>query len=450
MADRWFDLPVWAHRPFFLLADEHKGTSNVTAMAVIVRLIGLLIGLKLTAGATKLNPVPDPPAQPGNIFYTVHRRHRGAPALQEAPMSTKPKIDAEKQAYVALSETASEFLHSRRSDNLDAPDHPKAGNPDKKKGSNDSADQKHSKIRTVMKIAAILIVVIILLYCGGCCFCYCAFVRNNSSNLEIGWNSCIMGSFLIVVVSIVIIGDAIAQKRVPWWILLAGAVAFAYCCFTPRFFSNTRIYSSSGSLDAPEQPDPPEHQPSPEMHPEIQQLLRRIWVTFFNSCLERGMLEVRDGRLSKEWIEEVDPRLMLALPSIVILQCILDSKSSDGVVLPDGTEVSSSTKGSLPIPAEVSDRLLDAKTEFLKIGTLTDDEREYLELHALQVTEPTPLPNMERQAQINRAASTISAAATSVTQLSLYSNMDYVLTEMGERLRRQNSEQVAHESSLES
>merc|ERR1712224_1164406 len=134
------------------------------------------------------------------------------------------------------------------------------------------------------------------------------------------------------------------------------------------------------------------------------------------------------------WIEDVDPRVILALPSIVILQCIFDSRESRGVVLPDGTEVNDATKNSLPIAADVCNRLVAAKAEFQKLGTLTDAEREYLELRSLQVDETPELANKERQVRLNHAASMVEAAATSVTQASVYSTMEQVLNQMQSRL----------------
>lgn len=287
-----------------------------------------------------------------------------------------------------------------------------------------------------MQISGSMLTVAVLLCAAGCLVCMCS--GGNDSSMRTGFNACSLSMFLLCIVFCAMFFKSFA-KDTPAWILIGlGALAALLCC-TPSFVPD-RSDSSSSNQARVNQPPPAATAAAAARAAAAQAneaqiaLLKQIWVTFFNSCLERGLLEVRDNRLSKEWIEDVDPRVILALPSIIILQCIFDSQKSNGVVLPDGTEVSSSSKRSLPIPADVCDRLLAAKAEFKKLGTLTDAEKEYLELRSLQVDDPPALANAERQAQINRAASTIEAAATSVTQSSVYSTMEQVLNQMQARL----------------
>lgn len=179
------------------------------------------------------------------------------------------------------------------------------------------------------------------------------------------------------------------------------------------------------------------------LHPQwevpSQAEVRRFQKTlgaFFAACTSRGIEEVAKGRLTRAEVEEVDPRLLLALPGLVILDCCLvssldDSEEVECVWLPDGTEVteaairdSANYKGIGSFYA----RLLIAKQEIKSLRPLNDGEQLYLETRALQ-GEPEPVSGA-REATLNRAAAAVAAAAMEATQLNLYSSMDEVLSQL--------------------
>lgn len=419
-------------------------------MAVVLHLIGLLAGLTFTAGAIEANPVFDHPTRLRSNFQNMHHLHHGARAQWEAtsaphmsssqdqlqPMrkiqGTRPKQPTQQwhisQSLSALQGSKSEYFSESRSS---------------------------SEGTTLLKEASfggMLMIGIILLCCLGCLMCV-------GGNFQGGSNSCNLACLLcIVLLCAAIFSGGLALKKsneqeqdagatssskdsgepTPWWVYLVAAALLLFLFSTPTAArSRPSSQPSSEQLERQRQQQLERQRQQQLQQERLQQqqaLLRQIWVMFFEACYGRGMLEIKDGRLSKEWVEEVDPRVIIALPSIVILQCIFDSNNSDGVVLPDGTEVTSKSVGSLPVPREVSDRLLAAKAEFQKVGKLSDLEREYLEMKSLQVEDVAPLEDQERQARLNRAASTIEAAATSVTQSAVYSTMEQVLTKMQNNL----------------
>lgn len=166
----------------------------------------------------------------------------------------------------------------------------------------------------------------------------------------------------------------------------------------------------------------------------------KVWDAFFSACREQGVLEVERGCLGIDEIEAADPRVMLALPSIVLLRCLLGSAGKDAVVLPGGAELTGKDVGAKADSgrkaqgsARAFSRLLAAHAELKLLGDLTAEERELLELRALQA-DATPLGDPCRDAAVNRAAASVSAVATEVSQLGAFSRMGKVLEEIRKKV----------------
>lgn len=171
------------------------------------------------------------------------------------------------------------------------------------------------------------------------------------------------------------------------------------------------------------------------------QNLPQLWASFFRACCDRGAVEVERGRISLEEVEAAEPRVMLALPSLVILQSLLGSDGK-GVVLPGGNEI---TEGGRPAQAggspwrrsdprefRVFERLAVAHRELQGLEPLTCEELYRLELRALQA-DMSELGEAPRDVEVNRVAASISAAAIEVSQLSVFTRMGKMLEEIQQR-----------------
>merc|ERR1719316_2430991 len=149
--------------------------------------------------------------------------------------------------------------------------------------------------------------------------------------------------------------------------------------------------------------------------------IQRIWSAFSDACRDAGIIEIFKGSLTYEEAEEADPRLLLALPGLVILRCALHSleQNLDGVKLPCGKVVNEKTQMESPGTARFFARIVSVHCELWHVSPVNAQERAFLEARALQ-TSPEPLGDVKREAEMNRVAAVVSAAATEATQVGLF------------------------------
>lgn len=165
---------------------------------------------------------------------------------------------------------------------------------------------------------------------------------------------------------------------------------------------------------------------------EIQkeQQLDGIWDAFFKACSERGKLELQNGRFSVEEVEGADPRLLIAVPGLVFLQCVLNSITSKkkSMELPGGTtvlvsaELAEDTKATPgrredgAAASSVFSRLAAIDHDLRRLAPLTDAEVSFIEARVLQVC-PESSSDLHRETEINLVAGALISAATEVTQI---------------------------------
>lgn len=149
--------------------------------------------------------------------------------------------------------------------------------------------------------------------------------------------------------------------------------------------------------------------------------IQKIWSSFSDACRDAGIIEIFKGTLTYEEAEEADPRLLLALPGLVILRSALNSleQNVDGVRLPCGKVINEKTQIESPGTARFFARLVTVHCELWHASPVNAKERAFLESRSLQIC-PEPLGDDKREAEMNRVAAVISAAATEATQVGFF------------------------------
>jgi len=149
--------------------------------------------------------------------------------------------------------------------------------------------------------------------------------------------------------------------------------------------------------------------------------VHRIWTAFSDACRDVGIMEICKGSLTYEEAEEADPRLLLALPGLVILKCAIESleQNVDGVRLPCGKIVNEKTQIESPGTTRFFARIVSVHCELWHASPVNAKERAFLESRALQIS-PESLGDAKREAEMNRVAAVVSAAATEATQVGFF------------------------------
>lgn len=159
-----------------------------------------------------------------------------------------------------------------------------------------------------------------------------------------------------------------------------------------------------------------------------EQQLDKVWDAFSKACSDRGILELQSGRFSTEEVEGTEPRLLIAVPGLVLLHCALNSiaQKKERIELPGGTcldailaEDSKATNRNREggtAPSSAFSRLLDFDVELRRLAPLTDAEIHFIEARVLQVN-PEPLDDLHREAEINLVSGALVSVATEVTQV---------------------------------
>lgn len=264
------------------------------------------------------------------------------------------------------------------------------------------------------------------LLCGLGCFCCLNASGDNSQPMGTGLGLCWLAIILLIVIWF---STSFAKNWELEWntALVYGVIATILFCFLcPGAAASTTFVAQIATAPLTR---PVEGKDSNQS--------QQIWGALLDAFRARGVAEVTRGRITEEEIEDVEPKVLIALPSLVFLECVLNStkgeKKSGGVWLPDGTEVSRNMdmQGFHPGMPNLFQKLIAAKDFVRELGDLQEEEIEYLEMRALDNRpERVARSNTQREVKLNRAASKIAAAATIVTQMDLFSGMREVFDEI--------------------
>lgn len=198
---------------------------------------------------------------------------------------------------------------------------------------------------------------------------------------------------------------------------------------TPLIVSIWGLFCMGIYLGAPlAQPEPRSRRSRADVEKEKQ--LDALWDTFFEACSDRGILELKSGRFSAEEVEGTEPRLLIAVPGLVFLQCALTSikKKIVSMELPGGTSIaagaclaeddkaSTGRRQDGVAASSVFSRLSAFDAELRLLAPLTNAEVQFIEARVLQVC-PEPLLDIHREAEVNLVAGALISAATEVTQI---------------------------------